>query len=609
MTLVRPEASDAAHTIKLNTVLYHFYAKTAAIARESRTIANVGPVKHDKWFSLTLGEINSTRDTLRAWKTPTDPSTPKLCIDVRLNTSALQSDQLLVGCVPQGNGSRVIEIADRGAPNVLLERWTVDLEYVSRHSHRPANHEVTLPALYKSAIAHFRILYALARALPAHKLRKNSAMGLSESGLQIEVEVMDSNDSAELGPDPKTWQMEGIPTPIGTLRSCIQYRACTELRIERRGTAAPCVEARIPVQPAVTATPPTSLPSSPGFEDVSMPLEDSTWDTTPLEISSPLLQRMWTRAEPISAPRSAPLTRYRMSNSMEPTSPDGLRTLFQNGNPTRQQVGFSPSSFRSLRMSPHGHFETHMRRRAETVQEETFQGAGGAQPMRIQRYARQPSYRQRSFSRSLGGAADEMSCSARSWTQRIEHRRMMEQGVAKDTSTTPISFSQKSPGGSRLFVNTAATQTPAFALSKPRSISALYSSGSSTAAHASMSSAAPKTPTATSPVDAADDLLEFVQMLDAPQATCRSAPQQYSSSSLTRMPRILPETSPRISLQKLPAQKIDDMLADLAESVQLPAVEQHFGGLNRRESSNSRTIRISSRNRDIDPSNALDIAY
>ncbi|WFD43106.1 autophagy protein 13 [Malassezia psittaci] len=608
MTLVRPEASDAAHTIKLNTVLYHFYAKTAAIARESRTIANTGPVKHDKWFSLTLGEINSTRDTLRAWKTPSDPSTPKLCIDVRLKTSALQSDQVLVGCAPQGHGTRVIEIADRDTPNVLLERWTVDLEYANAHSLSPAKHEVTLPALYKSAIAHFRILYALARALPAHSLRKNSAMGPLESALQIEVEVADSNESAELGPDPKTWQMEGIQTPIGTLRSCIQYRACTELRIERRGAAAACVEARVPVQPAVTATPPTSLPSSPFFEDVSMPLEDSTWDTTPLEMSSPLLQRMWTQTEPICAPRSAPLTRYRMSSSIEPSSPDGLRVLFQNGNPNRQQVGFSPSSFRSLRMSPHGHFETHMRRRAETTQEGTSQG-GGALPMRIQRYARQPSYRQRSFSRSLGGAADEMSCSARSWTQRIEQRRMMEQGMARDTSTTPISFSQKSPGSSRLFVNTAATQTPAFALSKPASISALYSSGSSAAAHASISSAAPKTPTATSPEDAADDLLGFVQMLDAPQAASRSAPHQYSGSSLTRMPRILPETSPRISLQKLPPQKIDDMLADLAESVQLPAMEQHFGGLNRRESSNSRTIRISSRNRDTDSSNALDIAY
>lgn len=49
MTTLRPGASEGAHASKLNTVLYHFYAKTVAVASESRTGTGPSAAKANKW--------------------------------------------------------------------------------------------------------------------------------------------------------------------------------------------------------------------------------------------------------------------------------------------------------------------------------------------------------------------------------------------------------------------------------------------------------------------------------------------------------------------------------------------------------------------------------
>ena len=81
-------------------------------------------------FSLSLDEIEQHREKLRPWRSLNDASAPRLCIDVRLRTSALAPDQVLVGCAPHGSGTRIVELGDANTRNIVLERWIVDMRYV-----------------------------------------------------------------------------------------------------------------------------------------------------------------------------------------------------------------------------------------------------------------------------------------------------------------------------------------------------------------------------------------------------------------------------------------------------------------------------------------------
>ena len=97
-------------------------------ARRARTSGYVAaPLTQ---FSLSLDEIDRMRDRLRPWRAPSNGNVPRLCVDVRVRTSRLRADQVLVGCAPHGSGTRVVELGDAARTSVLLGRWTVDLEYV-----------------------------------------------------------------------------------------------------------------------------------------------------------------------------------------------------------------------------------------------------------------------------------------------------------------------------------------------------------------------------------------------------------------------------------------------------------------------------------------------
>lgn len=414
---------------------------------------------------------------------------------------------------------------------------------------------------------HFRTLYALARALPAQALCRSIAAGSDAPPLDVEIEVHAGTDAGadDLGADPKTWALQGVHTPIGTLACRVAYRACTELRVEQRGNAVPCTDAALPMPPRErdVLTPPARRPRSrsltPLPPGVGTPVTPHASGALPPDTTSPLLRRMWTDAGDAPVVPVVPTSGVRPRRGVSPSgpeaSPEGLRALFQSYTPTRAQIGLSPSSLYSLRHSPHGHFDAHMRRRAETVSETPPERA---RPVRIQRYARQPSYRQREYSRSAGGAHDELSTSARSWSQRVEQRRMMERGIAREA---PAPRSQPSPSGSRLFANTAPSHAPAFALSKPGSAGG--STSAAGAAHASPS----------------DDLFELVQMLEAPPALHAAAPPARTSGvSLTRTPS---SVGPRRSLGAVRGDPIDDVLARLADSVHLPAMDERFGEVER----------------------------
>lgn len=81
-------------------------------------------------FSLSLPDVEQHRESLRLWRTLSEAPAPRMCIDVRLRTSRLAPDQVVVGCAPNGHTTRVEELGDARTPSILLERWTVDMQYV-----------------------------------------------------------------------------------------------------------------------------------------------------------------------------------------------------------------------------------------------------------------------------------------------------------------------------------------------------------------------------------------------------------------------------------------------------------------------------------------------
>lgn len=273
--------------------------------------------------------------------------------------------------------------------------------------------------------------------------------------------------------DAKRWESTPIPTSAGSLACHVQYRPWTSMRIGST-EAADVHQAEVP---------------------------------PPAKDTSPLTQCMWSRAEHGS---------------------DRLRSLFQ-APPPRTSLAMSPSSFSSLRTPPQGGFDTYMRRKAETTASSL-----GTQPLRIQRYARQPAYRQRA--RSFGGAADAPS-TARSWSQRIAERSAARESIGSLPRDSPTSQPSGSPIASRLFAQPP--QTP-FALAKP-----------------------PKT-------SSGDDLLELVQMLDIPPILHATPPDGSGRSRSLRTPPASVDVA-----------AIDAKLDRMAASVQLPAVDGAFGHASR----------------------------
>lgn len=520
-----------------------------------------------------MADIDPYRESLRPWRMMSEEPIP-MVVDVRLHTSRLAPDQVVVGCAPGAAGTRTVELGGSATPPILLERWTIAMQYVSMLT-RPGRHDVRLPAVYKRAIVHFRALYALARALPAYALCRKIQKG-EVDGLDVEIAVHSTASLDDLG-EAKSWALEGVATPNGTLACHVHYKACSELRVETRGSAAACKNVALPTPPSAPtrarsrtlgtspsrATEPAFAAPSRRRGDVRASLRIPS--ESAIGSPSPLMRCMWSAKEGTS-PQSQPLRR-RLSISTEQASPEGLRSLFQTYTAPRAQLGMSPSSLWSLRTPPQGGFDLYMRRRAEASPSGSLQGisegaSGAAQPQRIQRYARQPSYRQRDYSRSLGGAGDDTTGSARSWSQRLEHRRMMERGAARESvGSLPRSQLSASPGASRLFTHTAPSHNAAFALTKPRAPAAN------------------------------DDLMELVQMLDAPPAL-HELPERRS---LGRSPSSMPLT-PRSSLGA-PAEKgdIDDVLAKLAASVKLHAMDEAFGGRPEPPRTLPRPIRIQSR--------------
>jgi Autophagy-related protein 13 len=168
-----------------------------------------------------MEEYDVFRDELRTWRSVTSLTAgggaiPVMIIDVLLDLADLSANQVLVLNEANGRRSRVRTVqnprflagdpAPRGAPrgadggrsprrpNLLLERWTVELSPPAP----PVPPE--LPGVYKQCISLFRALYSLSRALPAHALyrllRRRGGIG---NGLKMGCRMSTGEEESEGG--------------------------------------------------------------------------------------------------------------------------------------------------------------------------------------------------------------------------------------------------------------------------------------------------------------------------------------------------------------------------------------------------------------------------
>ncbi|WFD18673.1 autophagy protein 13 [Malassezia caprae] len=538
-------ARDAAErgASKLDTVLYHFFAKTVAMVHESRTTpagSAESRGRPNKWFSLELPEVESLRNDLRPWRalsTATCP--PPLVVDVCLQTASV--DEAYEVHARTSSGTRRL-----GSGDIVLERWRLDLQLQDAH------HEERLPVMYKQAIVHFRTLFAMARLLPAARLARRLPMAHGASA-QLALHIQVRTETPPLAMPSTTWAMAPIQTPLGALAFGIDYCDIHDIVLE-------CRHARLPANASASmnAVPPSLSGSpaaaSPLFQAMlaqdgaaRRPLAMGRPRTNSLSTSPSLAASRFRRAPRPASLGGAPaspglLTSTGMdalsSSALYAAEPGALRTLFASS--ARSHA--SPSLGRSVHTPPMhvGSFDTHMQgaspmgRTRLSESPHPDDAVPRSRPQRIERYSRQLSYRQRELSQSTGLADDG---SARSWSQRSERRRQTDWTAAASPSYSR-SLGGASPGPSRVFAGPS--PSPAFALPRP--------------------SQSPSQHTPSS----AEDVLDLVAMIDtrAPRAAAASAPAAPEAC--------VPDA-------RLSEHYYDDVLAKMTSSLRLLATDEALG--------------------------------
>lgn len=541
-------ARDAAErgASKLDTVLYHFFAKTVAMVHESRVTvpgAAESRGRPNKWFSLELPECEPLRPALRPWRTlSTATCPPPLVVDVCLQTADV--DDAYDVCARTSTGTQRLTTAP--AKDIVLERWRLDLQLQDAH------HAERLPAVYKQAIVHFRTLFSMARLLPAGRLahRLQKAHGASA---QLALHVQVRTETPPLAMPATTWAMAPIQTPLGALAFGIDYCDIHDVVLEYRS-------ARLPANArATTSAGPSSLSASPGAASPlfqAMLAQDGTSRhaldmrrprTNSLSTSPSLAASRFRRAPPPNSlggtagspgPSRMPHGGIEAlgSSALYAAEPGALRTLFSSS--ARSHA--SPSSLRTPPMHV-GSFDTHMQgaspvsrpRLSDSPQPDDAMPR--SRPQRIERYSRQLSYRQREMSQSTGLTDD--AAPTGSWSQRSERRRHLDWAAAASPSH---SLGGASPGPSRVFAGPS--PSPAFALPRP-----------------SQSQSPSHTPSS------ADDVLDLVAMIDTRVPRAAAAPRLMPPASLAR---------PRASEAPLSEHYYDDVLAKMSSSFKLLALDE-----------------------------------
>jgi len=545
-------ARDAAErgASKLDTVLYHFFAKTVAMVHESRTTpagTAEGRGRPNKWFSLELPEVETLRDALRPWRalsTATCP--PPLVVDVCLQTAGVD-DAYEVHAHTSTGTQRL------GSNEIVLERWHLDLQLQDAH------HEERLPAVYKQAIVHFRTLFAMARLLPAARLAHRLQMAQGATS-QLALHVQIRTEMPPLAMPTTTWAMAPIQTPLGALVLGIDYCDIHDVVIQCRNARLPA-NARTSMNTALPSLSASSGAASPLFQ--AMLAQDgaarrslamtrprtNSLSTSPSFAASRF--RRGPRPASLGSAAGSPSPNIVPSTGMDALSssalyaaePGALRTLFASS--ARSHA--SPSLGRSLHTPPMhvGSFDTHMQGTSPLgrtrLRESSYpvDAVPRSRPQRIERYSRQLSYRQRELSQSSGLGDD--AGAAHSWSQRSERRRQTDWTAAASPSYSR-SLSGASPVPSRVF--TGPSPSPAFALPRPSLSSSQHTPSS------------------------ADDVLDLVAMIDTRVPRADAAPAPASAAPVARAP------APDARLSK---HYYDDVLAKMTNSLRLLAMDEALG--------------------------------
>lgn len=566
---------------KLDTVLFHFFAKTVAVAADSRLLAAEAR-RTNKWvctttafvltqFSLEIAEVEQYFDALRPWRAlSVSAAPPPLMVEVCLCTSALDDALEVRASTPSGP----VVLGHGATMPIVLERWCLDL----RPQDTPQADR--LPAVYKQAIVHFRALYSLARTLPVYTLcrRLHTAAKDANMGVQlapdVRVRAAPGGRVAPLALPTDVRRLAPVSTPVGELVCTVEYTAVSDVAVVPRGADLPERSALASDEAPLRAPTHPEQGMSPLARAMRMPAlqrRDSGADRpAPPARAVPMRSEM-TLALPSDAASPRGRTAYETPRALAPASltlyePGALRTLFS----TSPRTGASPSSLAMHTPPPVGSFDAAMRRQADASPGQ------GARPQRIERYSRQPSYRRRA-----GSSAGEDAAPVRSWSQRREERRALERAAALDAATA---VHAPSPSTSPRVFTGATGPAPVFALAKPprttpavippapparartsslsghaRGASLGVLPGTSFGAHASPLGSPLGTPAGDSlgvppePGPRGDEALDLVHMIDARRGLATApSPARRRSSGATATPNYY-----------------DDVLAKMAESLQL----------------------------------------
>ncbi|KAF8448582.1 autophagy-related protein 13-domain-containing protein [Terfezia claveryi] len=249
---------------KLTSLFQNFYLKAAMIIIQQRIpvaplyASRTGSKKVNVWFNLDLDDTDAFREELSLWKNVDvyRHRPPPLVIETYIDAKELTANQTLVLLDEQGkrwnvdtamsnkmdvvSGSRKAGRVNEAKPDVVLERWAVEL--------RPRNGDIALPQLpvaYKHAVVIFRSLYTYAGLMPTQKLLKRlTKVTVHQNTLKVccRVKVGEFSsprwdglnlpliDSESQVVEDYTFGM--VDTPVGELHINVSYRKHCDFRVD-----------------------------------------------------------------------------------------------------------------------------------------------------------------------------------------------------------------------------------------------------------------------------------------------------------------------------------------------------------------------------------------
>ncbi|KAF2135538.1 uncharacterized protein K452DRAFT_331801 [Aplosporella prunicola CBS 121167] len=255
--------TDEERTIrKLNQVIMQFFKKATLTILSARTTlpqisSAKGELRQSKWFSLVLNETDIYNEDLRDWTAADLVSTapPPLCVEIYLDLKDLSDGEALAIIDEHGklwDVAEALNAASSATPRpvsrsgrtsqVLLERWTI--EVTDNKTMDAEGIRVSLPNVYKNAIALFRSLYTFTRFMPTWKYYRTWAKPSTHNLLPLKYRITNGlfksprRDTLDMPLYPaaesvaQSHSFDATKSPVGNLNISVQYRSNTDFRVE-----------------------------------------------------------------------------------------------------------------------------------------------------------------------------------------------------------------------------------------------------------------------------------------------------------------------------------------------------------------------------------------